>query len=150
MKVSDVYPHGIPDLFVGRPVILTGRYSGSGSTTITVSGSAGGRIEEMPVAAALDATGGTSAALPSVWARAKIAELSETAIYEGGGDFAKQIKDVALEFGLMSDYTAFVAVDSLTRTAAGDGTTVQVPVPVPEGVKYETTVQDGRTGAGGV
>jgi Ca-activated chloride channel family protein len=41
----------------------------------------------------------------------------------------------------MSAYTAFVAVDSLTRTSGEHGTTVFVPVPVPEGVRYETTVQ---------
>jgi Ca-activated chloride channel family protein len=47
----------------------------------------------------------------------------------------------------MSAYTAFVAVDSKTRTTGDHGTTVPVAVPVPEGVKYETTVDDG---AGGV
>jgi Ca-activated chloride channel family protein len=42
----------------------------------------------------------------------------------------------------MSAYTAFVAVDSMTRTAGGHGTTVVVPVPVPEGVRYDTTVEE--------
>ena len=40
----------------------------------------------------------------------------------------------------MSQFTAFVAVDSLTRTAGNHGTTVAIPVPVPDGVRYETTV----------
>jgi Ca-activated chloride channel family protein len=42
----------------------------------------------------------------------------------------------------MSAYTAFVAVDSKTKTAGVYGTTVPVPVPVPQGVKYETTVSE--------
>ena len=42
----------------------------------------------------------------------------------------------------MSAYTAFVAVDSTTRTAGEYGTTVVTPVPVPEGVRYETTVPE--------
>jgi Ca-activated chloride channel family protein len=37
-------------------------------------------------------------------------------------------------------YTAFVAVDSTRLTAGMHGVTVAVPVPVPEGVRYETTV----------
>ena len=41
----------------------------------------------------------------------------------------------------MSQYTAFVAVDSSRRTEGDHGVTVNVPVPVPDGVKYETTVQ---------
>jgi Ca-activated chloride channel homolog len=53
-----------------------------------------------------------------------------------------QIKQVALEYGLMSPYTAFVAVDSLTKTAGTTGVSVAVPVPVPDGVKYDTTVQE--------
>jgi len=52
---------------------------------------------------------------------------------------ADQVKSLALEYGLTSAHTAFVAVDSLTRTRGNHGTTVAVPVPVPEGVRYETT-----------
>jgi len=40
----------------------------------------------------------------------------------------------------MSDFTSFVAVDSTTKTAGDHGTTVAVPVPVPDGVRYDTTV----------
>ena len=35
-----------------------------------------------------------------------------------------------------------LAVDSLTRTAGGHGVTVAVPVPVPDGVRYDTTVSE--------
>jgi Ca-activated chloride channel family protein len=48
----------------------------------------------------------------------------------------------ALEYNRMSDYTAFVAVDSSEKTAGEYGVTVIVPVPVPDGVKYETTIQE--------
>jgi Ca-activated chloride channel family protein len=49
---------------------------------------------------------------------------------------------VALEYGLMSAYTSFVAVDSSQVTAGNHGTTVNVPVPVPDGVRYDTTVME--------
>ena len=83
----------------------------------------------------------THPALAAVWARAKIAEISDQAIFApDGADHVGQIRTVALEYGLMSNYTAFVAVDSSRRTGGESGTTVPVPVPVPAGVKYETTV----------
>ena len=44
----------------------------------------------------------------------------------------------------MSDYTAFVAVDASRRTAGSHGTTVHQAVPVPEGVRYQTTVREER------
>ena len=54
--------------------------------------------------------------------------------------FHRHITDVALRHGLVSDYTAFVAADATRRTAGDHGTTVAVPVSVPAGVRYDTTV----------
>jgi Ca-activated chloride channel family protein len=72
----------------------------------------------------------------------KIADLSARACWESESGVRPQIKRTALDYALMSDYTSFVAVDSLTRTSGDYGTTVAVPVPMPDGVKYETTVSD--------
>ena len=52
------------------------------------------------------------------------------------------MRQLALDYQLMSAYTAFVAVDARERTAGRLGTTVPVPVPVPEGVRYDTTVEE--------
>ena len=52
----------------------------------------------------------------------------------------ENIKALALDYSLMSSYTAFVAVDSSARTAGNVGTTVPVALPTPEGMKYETSV----------
>jgi len=52
----------------------------------------------------------------------------------------ERIKHLALDYNLMSAYTSFIAVDSTKRTAGRRATTVPVAVPVPEGVRYETTV----------
>ena len=51
------------------------------------------------------------------------------------------IRRTALDYQLMSDYTAFVAVDASQRTSGSYGVTVVQPVPVPAGVRYETTVR---------
>jgi Ca-activated chloride channel family protein len=57
-------------------------------------------------------------------------------------DFTGDIRKTALDYGLLSQFTAFIAVDSTRRTEGWSGTTVPVPVPVPDGVKYETTVTE--------
>ncbi len=72
----------------------------------------------------------------------RIADLYDRATYENNADLPQQIKHIALRHNLMSAYTAFIAVDSSHRTAGSEGTTVPVAVPVPAGVKYETTVQE--------
>ena len=48
----------------------------------------------------------------------------------------------ALQHGLVSGFTSFVAVDSLSKTDGTHGTTVPIAVPVPAGVKYKTAVGD--------
>jgi Ca-activated chloride channel family protein len=141
LKVEEVFPRQAPDLFVGRPVVLTGRFQGDPGKAIRVTGKAGeGRIAlDVPVSLTEQQARG---ALPSVWARMKIADLSDEAIYEPHPELPGQIKQLALDYNLMSAYTAFVAVDSSRRTEGTEGTTVPVPMPVPEGVKYKTTVTE--------
>jgi Ca-activated chloride channel family protein len=141
MQVSDVYPARIPDLFVGRPVILTGRFNGDGPATVTVKGKAGGETRTIEIAADLDA-GAEHPGIASVWARKRIEVLANRMAYSGNPDVPAEIKQVALKYSLMSAYTAFVAVDSSRVTMGDHGVSVVVPVPVPEGVRYDRTVQD--------
>lgn len=146
MNVSEVYPQKLPDLFVGRPVILTGKFtgplSGRGDATVKVRGKVGGEMREITLPVNLEDGAATHAGIKSVWARGKIADLFDRTTYESNPDLPAEVKQVALEHGLMSAYTAFVAVDSSMKTAGNHGTTVAMPVPVPEGVRYETTVPE--------
>lgn len=131
----EVHPSPLPDLFVGRPVVITGRFSGD---TLRVKGSIGGK----PWAVDVGLKGLSHPALPAVWARAKMQSLHDRmSTSDDTQECLGAIKATALAHGLMSDFTAFVAVDSLSRTEGQRGTTVVQPVPVPAGVKYETTVE---------
>jgi Ca-activated chloride channel family protein len=142
LEVTEVFPIRIPDLFVGRPVVLTGRFQGEGTRTVRITGRAGQKVVELPTAVNLNERDVAGGALPSVWARMKIAALADQFISRADANVVGQIKQVALDHSLMSAFTAFVAVDSTARTTGAVGTTVPVPVPVPEGVKYETTVEE--------
>jgi Ca-activated chloride channel family protein len=141
VQVSEVFPARLPDLFVGRPVILTGKCSGTDAMQVRVKGNAGGReIEEIAPVHWTEASAGNRA-LPNVWARAKIASLAERMAYDSNEDLPDAIRRVALDYGLVSPFTAFVAVDAATKTDAGRPATVPMAVPVPDGVRYDTTVQ---------
>ena len=79
----DVYPAQLPDLFVGRPVVVTGRY-----TRRPRRGHREGARQARRRAAqiALDVNAGATTpgtpALRSLWARCKIADLGDRATYE--------------------------------------------------------------------
>jgi len=142
MKVEDIYPRRIPDLFVGRPVIVTGRFTGRPDGDVRIRGRINGRWSAISVAAAHADDPGRHEGIACVWARKKIEDLTNRQTSGGGSSFQRQITATALEYGLMSAYTAFVAVDSSHRTEGDHGITVTIPVPVPDGVRYETTVQN--------
>jgi len=142
LKVTDVYPAKVPDLFVGRPIILTGRFEGERNSTIRITGRVGNLDQEIVIPFNPGDSGDTHGGIACVWARKKIETLASQATYDNNSELPEQIKQVALEYGLMSAYTAFIAVDSSRQTAGEHGVTVNVPVPVPYGVRYDTTVQE--------
>ena len=139
MTVSDTYPSRTPDLFVGRPLVVAGRFRGE-PAQINISGTVHGARRTFVVGAAEAGSAGPS--LARVWARANIAELADRQATVGDphGELRDDIRRIALQHQLASDYTSFVAVDSSEVTGGEYGVTVHQAVPVPEGVHYETTV----------
>jgi Ca-activated chloride channel family protein len=141
VEARDVYPKRLPDLFVGRPVTVVGRLSGEGLGAVKVTGKVRGETGAVEVGVSKGE--GDGGALPAVWARMKIAELGDRlAVEPGDAQAAADVRRVALDYGLMSAFPAFVAVDATERTKGAFGTTVATPVPVPEGVRYETAVPE--------
>lgn len=139
-QVSDVFPRRLPDVFVGRPLILTGRFEGSPTPPIRIRGTAGSRPVVIDVDASPDAAGTNRSALANIWARKQIMALSDRQSAVDDPTLATRIKQLALDHQLMSAYTAFITVDSLSRTGGGPSTTVPQAVPVPEALKDHTTV----------
>jgi Ca-activated chloride channel family protein len=143
MNVTDVYPQVIPDLIVGRPVVLTGRFTGEPGT-VTVNGRTG--MQPVSYSVALDARDANKEhkGIGAVWARLKIADLMTqiSRTPDQAEEIQQSVLKTALDYSLMSALTAFVAVDSMTKTEGAFGTTVSVPVPVPEGVRYDTAVEN--------
>ena len=135
-QVSDVYPSRIPDLLVGRPVILTGKYTGELSD-IRINGTAGRRDLTLTINSKDSAT---HPALAQVWARRKIADLMDQMTVDGNNENAPVVLATALQYNLVSAYTSFIAVDASRITGGDHGTTVQQALPTPKGVRYDTTV----------
>jgi Ca-activated chloride channel homolog len=143
-QIEEVFPREIPDLFTGRPVILTGRFHGNFKTGVRAIGAVGGERVEFAVPVEMSDSNAAHIALPGVWARMKIADLAAKSTYAPDVSVPEQIKQLALDYGLMSAFTAFVAVDSTRQTGGDKSVPVPVAVPIPEGVNYRTTVPENR------
>jgi type VI secretion system protein ImpC len=113
-----VVPGRLPDLFSGAPVLILGRYRGTGKGTVVVraKGAAG-----RPWSAAVTARGSGHSASASVWARGHIREL-EDRLVSGPGDWTEleqRILTTSLRFGVLCRFTAFVAVDRVEAVNRG-------------------------------
>jgi Ca-activated chloride channel family protein len=140
MRVRDVYPRRLPDLFVGRPVLITGRFEGDGPATIRVTGRVGYEEVAFEIETAPDAA--RHEGITKIWARRKLRHLADLGTHEPSSALTEEMIATSLEYSVQCRHTAFVAVDSSRRTKGDHGVTIVVPVPVPDGVRYETTVNE--------
>ncbi|MEU5876940.1 VIT domain-containing protein [Spirillospora sp. NPDC047279] len=127
-----VAPRRLGALFPGVPLVISGRYRGAPSGTLTVRATAAdGHAWERRVSG--EATEG-SAATAAIWARAHLRDLEDRYAVGGGTELERRIVDASLRFGVLCRFTAFVAVDSrVVAESGGSPHQVVQPVEAPEG-----------------
>ncbi len=137
VPVNDILPSAIPDVFDETPVVIHGRYALPGTGQLVLSGKLGGK----PWSQSVTLHFGSLAAEPSVpalWARNKVEALERSMFTEamlgGKAPEANAAAKVALDFGIMSNYTSFVAVEPRIVNVGGKQRTVRVPVEMADGV----------------
>jgi len=135
MDVYDAVPQALPDLMAARPLILFGKVRGGARGTIRVVGARGtgqfeGRLEIDPAAARPG-----NRPLRSLWARKWAEQLMDQYNALGGDDGIKQaVTNLGLGYGLLTQFTSFVAIDSRVANTTGRVDTVRQPLPLPQGV----------------
>ena len=134
LDVYDVEPTVLPDVLGERPVIVFGKWRGEAKGRVVIEGQSayGPYREEI----AIDGrTPQNAAALRALWARHRIAALSDQEALEGGDGFAKAITELGLKYSLLTQYTSFIAVDEVVRNVAPqNAASVDQPSPLPKGV----------------
>jgi Ca-activated chloride channel family protein len=129
----DVEPKRIPDLFASRPIVVFGKWRGSPSGSIEISGQTGRGSYQTSMAVAPPDSNARHSALRHLWARTRIAELSDFGPGAPEKDRVTEITSLGLTYGLLTRYTSFVAVQEIVRTAES-GEHVDQPLPLPAGV----------------
>jgi Ca-activated chloride channel family protein len=132
--IYDVHPAYLPDLFAQRPVILFGKWRGlpSGSFELRGKTGQGDYLTRLDVAGVEPNEG--HRALRYLWARSRIAELSD---YGSGSVDAERIDEITslgLKYSLLTQYTSFIAVLEVVRNTQESAEDVDQPLPLPLGV----------------
>ena len=131
----DIDPPQVPDLFARRPIVLTGKFRGAPTGAIEIEGmTATGPFRRSIDLASHRAAAQDTRALATLWARSRIATLGDYQKLVNDSAAAKEITALGLHYGLLTDYTSFVAVDHVVRNPTGAQRSVDQPQPLPEGV----------------
>ena len=134
-EAYDVEPLSVPDLFAERPVIVFGKYRGQPRGRITVTGRGGRGAFQQSLNIDESRASQGNEALRYLWARHKIMRLADQGHLTRDAGTQAEITRLGLKYNLMTEYTSFVAVDETVRNQSGGSTTVNVPLPLPQGVE---------------
>ncbi|HKG48476.1 MAG TPA: VIT and VWA domain-containing protein [Pyrinomonadaceae bacterium] len=127
----DVNPMRFPDLFAQRPIILFGKWRGPVAGTIELTGKTGRGeyVSRLDVAGAQPDEG--NSALRYLWARTRIAELSDYGSSDVSEESVTEITRLGLKYNLLTRYTSFIAVREVVTNPAGSAQDVKQPLPMP-------------------
>jgi Ca-activated chloride channel family protein len=141
MKVYDVYPKVLPDLFKGGQLIVTGRYQGSGEKRVRLTGLLGDARKEFQYVVSFTDQG-LDDCVPRFWALKKMSFLLGEINLRGKNDeLVDEIRKLGKKFGIVTPYTSFLIVEEGLRQMTLGGRTEQEAQ-----MKFETA----KTGADAV
>jgi Ca-activated chloride channel family protein len=132
--VYEVEPPQVPDLFADRPAIVFGKWRGHAQGLIKLQGTSGNRPFEVTLDVNQVKPLSTNSGLRYLWARHRIALLSDYNTLHPRDERVKEVTNLGLTYNLLTAYTSFVAVDSQMRNTDSQAVTIKQPLPLPEGV----------------
>jgi TonB family C-terminal domain len=138
----DIEPGSTPDMLAERPIIIMGKYRGNHNGTVTVKGFTGKQPYEKSFDLSAVQPNPAYSAIRYLWARERIKVLdyySSNSVAYGSttiDNFIKnEITQMGLKYGLMTQYTSFIAIDEDYRVDKDKkSVTVNQPLPLPQGV----------------
>ncbi len=139
ITVSDVEPAQLPDVLAGRPVVLFGKWQpadgapgGAVNARLIIEGRAAQGAYRSETPAREDQA---SSQLRHLWARQRIAAFGDQEALVGGSAQKAAITGLGLQYGLLTSYTSFIAIDHRVRNSnPALGAETDQPLPLPQGV----------------
>jgi Ca-activated chloride channel family protein len=134
LDTYDVEPKNVPDLFARRPIVVFGKWRGSATGSIEISGKTGRGLYRTSIAVSPASADARHGALRQLWARTRIADLSDFGPRVPRVERIAEITSLGLTYRLLTRYTSFVAVQEIVRRTTEDAEDVDQPLPLPAGV----------------
>ena len=120
VRISDVYPTKLPDLFVGEELTVFGRYAGTGRGELSINGEREGRVASFSAEVMFSEHETENEFIPRLWAARKIGELTREVRVNGSHpELIDEIRQTALRYGILTEYTSYLVLEP--DMIAGEG-----------------------------
>ncbi|HSG09158.1 MAG TPA: VWA domain-containing protein [Longimicrobiales bacterium] len=124
VRLEEIYPVRLPDVFAGEDLVLFGRYRADGTGTLRLRGRRGGSVVTFTAEASFPERTDANGFIPRLWASRKLGHLTRQIWTEGEtASLVDEIRTLALRYGLPSRYTSYL-VQEPTTLAVGGGRNV--------------------------
>jgi len=111
IKTADLTPDEIGSLYRGQQLVMMGHYWGDGPANVTLKGRISGQPKEYRTSFAFPVSTTENPEIERLWAFANIEEIQQQMKNFGEDKDTKQaITDLALEYGLVTDYTSMIVL----------------------------------------
>ncbi|HEX5242603.1 MAG TPA: VIT and VWA domain-containing protein [Tepidisphaeraceae bacterium] len=116
VRVRELYPTRMPDLYKGQMLVLFGRYSGSGAGSVHISGSVNGASQEFVTDVNFGKGDRGNDFVPRLWATRRVGYLlDEIRMHGETAELKDEVTRLARQWGIVTPYTAYLIVEDETR-----------------------------------
>lgn len=112
IRVSDLYDKTLPDLFKGESITVMGRYHGTGTSKLTVSGEVEGQRKEFEYDVHFSNEKTELNFIPNLWAARAVGYLLEQIRLNGSNpELVESVTVLAKKYGIITPYTSYLIVE---------------------------------------
>jgi Ca-activated chloride channel homolog len=119
VRLKDVQPSRLPDLYAGQELVVFGRYESTGKAAageLSLAGTRSGKTERFVSRLEFPPHAASGGYIPSLWAARKVAELTRTIRLEGSTpERIAEARELALRYGLLSEFTSYLVQEPPAR-----------------------------------
>jgi len=119
LRVRDMYPPKLGDLFSGTELVVVGRYDGAGAKAVELYGTRRGTHERFVYETTFPEINSENDFLPRLWATRKVGFLlDEIRLHGEKQELKDTVVALATRYGIVTPYTAYLVMEPYT--IAGD------------------------------
>jgi Ca-activated chloride channel family protein len=112
VRISQALPSTLPDLFNGDMLVVFGRYTGSGSAVVKITGSFTGAPHGFSTTVDFPLTTAGESVVPRLWATRRVGWLlDEMRMHGESAELRAEVTRLARAFAIVTPYTAYLVLE---------------------------------------